>query len=133
VDYNYLKKIKNFQKKSFQKIVVLSNIFLSIFHYIGLYIYIVKYNSSIKIPGFLWNISKKNFKTFSKRKKYFIVYGQILKNIQAYLHKNKNCIFFIFKKNPKMDIITNLWSSTKVWPKYKKSFPIFFLGSRCRL
>jgi hypothetical protein len=36
--------------------MVFSNIFLQIFHYIGLYIYTVKYNSSIKIPGFLWNI-----------------------------------------------------------------------------
>jgi len=76
--------------------MIFSNIFLLIFHYIGLYIYIVKYNFGIKIPGFLRNISKKNFKTFSKRKKYFIVYGQILKNFQAYLHKNKNCIFFMF-------------------------------------
>jgi hypothetical protein len=59
-------------------------IFLNIFLPI-LYIYTLKYKSSIKIPGFLWNISKKiNFKTFSKRKKYFIAYGQILKFFQAY-------------------------------------------------
>jgi len=62
MDYIYLKKkSKNFKKKSFQKIVVFSNIFLPIFHYIRLYIYTVKYNFGIKIPGFLQNIFfKKN-------------------------------------------------------------------------
>jgi len=96
--YLFKKKFKNFQKNSFQKIVVFSNIFLPIFHYIGLYIYTVKYNSGIKIPGFLRNIFKKKFqKIFKKEKKYFIAYGQILNFFQAYLHKNKNCIFFMFK------------------------------------
>jgi hypothetical protein len=49
---------KNF-KNHFKKNVIFSNIFLPILHNIGLYIYIVKYNSGIKIPGFLRNISKK--------------------------------------------------------------------------
>jgi hypothetical protein len=52
------KKFKKFQK-SFKKNVIFSNIFLPILHNIGLYIYIVKYNSGIKIPGFLRNILKK--------------------------------------------------------------------------
>jgi hypothetical protein len=70
VDYIYLKKNPNsFLKKSFQKIVIFSNIFLQILHNIGLYIYIVKYKSGIKIPDFLWNIyfKKKFKKTFSKK------------------------------------------------------------------
>jgi len=83
--------------------VIFSNIFLPILHNIGLYIYTVKYKSGIKIPGFLRNISKiKNFKIFSKRKKYFVAYGQILKIFQAYFSLKK------IKKNPKMDIITSL-------------------------
>jgi hypothetical protein len=82
----FLKKnSKNF-KNHFKKNVIFSNIFLPILHNIGLYIYIVKYNSGIKIPGFLRNISKKNkiSKKFKKRKKYFIAYDQILKFFQAY-------------------------------------------------
>ena len=70
MDYIYLKKNPNsFLKKSFQKIVIFSNIFLQILHNIGLYIYIVKYKSGIKIPDFLWNIyfKKKFKKTFSKK------------------------------------------------------------------
>jgi len=78
--------------------VIFSNIFLPILHNIGLYINIVKYNSDIKIPGFLRNISKKKFQNIFKKKKYFIAYGQIVKVFKAYLHKNKNCIFFMFKK-----------------------------------
>ena len=39
--------------------MIFSNIFLPIWYNIGLYIYIIKYKSGIKIPGFLWNISKK--------------------------------------------------------------------------
>jgi len=50
-----------------KKIVIFSIIFLPILHNIGLYIYTVKYKSGIKIPGFLRNISKKKFKTFSKK------------------------------------------------------------------
>jgi len=80
-----------------KKIMIFSNIFLSILHNIGLYVYTIKYKSGIKLSGFVENISKKNFKTFAKRKKYFIAYGQILKFFQAYFSK-KNCIFFMFKK-----------------------------------
>jgi hypothetical protein len=123
VDYIYLKKkqIQKFSRKSFQKIVIFSNIFLPILHNIELYIYTVKYKSGIKIPGFLRNISKKIFKTlkkkisktfklifpFKNKKKYFHAYDQILKFFQAYLHKNKDCIFFHVLKC-KMDIVTSL-------------------------
>ena len=61
------KQIQKFSRKSFQKIVIFSNIFLPILHNIELYIYTVKYKSGIKIPGFLRNISKKIFKTFKKK------------------------------------------------------------------
>jgi hypothetical protein len=37
-------------------------------HNIGLYIYTIKYKSGIKIPGFLWNISKKKFQNIFKKK-----------------------------------------------------------------
>jgi len=50
-----IKKMKNF-KTPLKKIVIFSNMFLPILHNIELYIYIVKYKSGIKIPGFLWNI-----------------------------------------------------------------------------
>jgi hypothetical protein len=66
----FLKKnSKNF-KNHFKKKVIFSNIFLPILHNIGLYIYIVKYNSGIKISDFLRNISKKNkiSKHFKKEK-----------------------------------------------------------------
>jgi len=61
------KKIQKKFKNHFKKIVIFSNIFLSILHNIGLYIYTVKYKFDIKIPGFLQNISKK-LKKFSKKK-----------------------------------------------------------------
>ena len=77
--------MKNF-KTPLKKIVIFSNMFLPILHNIELYIYIVKYKSGIKIPGFLWNIFKKNFKTFSKIKKKFIAYRQFLKIFQTYFH-----------------------------------------------
>jgi len=98
--YIYFKKIKKKSKKiknPFKKIVIFSNIFLPILHNIGLYIYTVKYKFDIKIPGFLRNISKKN---------YFHEYGQILKFFQAYLHKKKMHLFHVLKS--KIDIITSL-------------------------
>jgi len=61
-------KIKKKLKNPFKKIVIFSNIFLPILHNIGLYICTVKHKSSIKIPVFFWNISKKKFKAFSKKK-----------------------------------------------------------------
>jgi len=68
----FKKNSKNF-KNHFKKNVIFSNIFLPILHNIWLYIYIVKYNSGIKIPGFLQNISKKiNFQNIFRRKKNFI-------------------------------------------------------------
>ena len=80
------KKSKKQFKNPLKKIVTFSPVFLSILHNIRLYIYTVKYKSGIKIPGFLRRFSKKKFKSFSKRKKYFHAYGQILKNFQAYFH-----------------------------------------------
>jgi len=77
--------------------MIFSNIFLSILHNIGLYIYTVKYKSGIKLSGFVGNISNKISKHLQKEKKYFIAYGHILKFFQAYF-SNKNCIFFMFKK-----------------------------------
>jgi len=50
------KNSKNFHNP-FEKFVIFSNIFLLILYNIGLYIYIVKYKSGIKIPGFLQDIS----------------------------------------------------------------------------
>ena len=52
---------KNIIQKNFKKIILknlwfFSNIFYQFLHNIDLYIYIVKYKSSIKIPGFLQNI-----------------------------------------------------------------------------
>jgi hypothetical protein len=79
--------------------MIFSNIFLSILHNIGLYIYIVKYKSGIKILGFLQNMLKKIKKHFQKEKKYFAAYGQILKFFHAYFSYKKNCIFFMLKKS----------------------------------
>jgi hypothetical protein len=62
-----MKNSKKNSKNPLKKIVIFSIIFLPILHNIGLYIYTVKYKSGIKIPGFLRNISKKKFKTFSKK------------------------------------------------------------------
>jgi len=44
--------------------MIFSNVFLSILHNIGLYIYTVRYKLGIKIPNFLQNIFKKKFKNF---------------------------------------------------------------------
>jgi hypothetical protein len=54
----FKKKIQKISKIILKKKVIFSNIFLPILQNIGLYIYIVKYNFGIKIPGFLQNISK---------------------------------------------------------------------------
>jgi hypothetical protein len=64
--------------------VIFSNIFLLILHNIWLYIYIVKYKSGIKIPGFSPKYFKKKNQNIFKKKKYFVAYGQILKFFQAY-------------------------------------------------
>jgi hypothetical protein len=58
-------------KNPLKKIVIFSNIFLPILHKIGLYIYTIKYKSGIKIPSFLWNISKKNQNILKKNLKNF--------------------------------------------------------------
>jgi hypothetical protein len=69
--------------------MIFSNIFLLILYNIGLYIYIVKYKSGIKIPGFL----HKN----KKKKKEFHAYDQNLKTFPSiFLFKKKTCIFPMF-------------------------------------
>jgi hypothetical protein len=59
------------------------------------YTYIVRYKSGIKILGFLRNISKKN----SRKKIYFIAYGQVLKNFPSMF--SKEIASFSRFKNPK--------------------------------
>jgi len=54
--------------------VIFSNIFLSILHNIGLYIYTVKYKSNIKVPGFLRNFSKKKFQNIFKKEKNILLH-----------------------------------------------------------
>jgi hypothetical protein len=44
--------------------MIFSNVFLSILHNIGLYIYTVRYKPGIKIPNFLQNIFKKKNQKF---------------------------------------------------------------------
>ena len=137
--YIFLKTKTNF-KNHLKKIVIFSNIFLSILHNIGLYIYTLKYKFGIKIPIFLWNISKKiqnilkiiskTFKLISlfKNKKIYILFSCIRpnpKNFQC-IFSLKNYFFLMFWKSKKMDIITSLWSFIRVWPKYQKPFSNFF-------
>ena len=54
--------------------MIFSNIFLSILHNIGLYIYTVKYKSNIKVPGFLQNFSKKKFQNIFKKEKNILLH-----------------------------------------------------------
>ena len=86
--------------------MILSHVFLSNLHNIGLYIYIVRYKSDIKIPGFLRNISKKISKhlkkllnqfPFSKKtkKKHFVFIRPNPKNFPS-MFSLKDCIFFMF-------------------------------------
>jgi len=76
--------------------VIFSNIFLPIFHNIGLYIYTIKYKSGIKIHSFLRNISKKQIsKRFQKIK------SQKLLNQFPFLRKNKKKYFVFIRPNPK--------------------------------
>jgi len=100
---------KKIQKnsKSFQKFVIFLNIFLPSLLNIGLYTCMVRYKSGIKTPSFLRNISKKKFQ---KKKKYFIVYGQVLKNFPRmfFVFKKKKLHFSHVLKIQKMDIITSL-------------------------
>jgi hypothetical protein len=42
-------------------------------------------------------------------------------------------LFHVLKKNPKMDIVTSLWLSIRIWPTCQKSFFSIFFRSRCRL
>jgi len=74
--------------------MIFSNIFLSILHNIGLYIYTVKYKSGIKIPGFLRNISKKNQNILKKCQK--------LLNQFPFSKTKKNILFSCIRPNPKI-------------------------------
>ena len=71
---SFKKKTKNSKKISkilWKKLWFSQIFFLPILHNIGLYIYTVKYKSCIKIPGFLWNISKKRKLKHSQKEKIF--------------------------------------------------------------
>jgi len=69
--------------------VIFSNIFLPIFHNIGLYIYTVKYKSGIKIPGFLRNILKKIQNIFFLISKTFKLISLFKKKI-VFIHMAKS-------------------------------------------
>jgi hypothetical protein len=56
---NKTKKIQNKFQGSFQNIYDFSHVFPTILYNIELYIYIIRYKSSIKISSFLWNVTKK--------------------------------------------------------------------------
>jgi len=89
----FWKKTKKSKKNSkiLWKKLWFSQIFFYQFLYdIGLYIYTVKYKFDIKIPGFLWNVSKKNQNIFKKKK----IFHCIRPN-----PKKISSIFFIKKKN----------------------------------
>jgi hypothetical protein len=66
------KKIQKNFKNHFKKFVIFLNIFLPSLLNIGLYTYMIRYKSGIKMPGFLRNIQKKIYcirpspKEFSK-------------------------------------------------------------------
>jgi len=77
--------------------VVFSNIFPPSLLNIGLYTYIVRYKSGIKIPGF-FKILKKKFK---KKKKYLIAYGQVLKIFKACFFSKKIASFSRFENKKK--------------------------------
>jgi len=89
-------------------------IFLPILHNIELYFYTIRFRFSIKIPGFLRNISfkklkiKKNLKTlklispFKKKIFCFHAYGQILKSFSS-IFSLKKCIFLMFKRKAKKE------------------------------
>jgi hypothetical protein len=69
-------------------------------HNIGLYIYTVKYKSSIKIPGFLRNVSKKISKHFQKEKIFCCIRPnpKIFPNI-FFIKKTKIASFSCLKEN----------------------------------
>jgi hypothetical protein len=96
--YNTIKKNEKFQK-SFEKIVIFSNIFLPILHNIGLYIYTVKYKSDIKIPGFLQNISKKKIQSIFKKKKIFCCIRSNPKIFPSIFFIKKKTSFSCLKKS----------------------------------
>jgi hypothetical protein len=108
--------------------VIFLNIFPPSLLNIGLYTYIVRYKSGIKVPGFLRNISQKKIQ---KKEKYFIAYGQVLKNFPSMF--SKEIASFSRFKNPKMDIITSLDHPLGFGQNIKNLFPTFFFGPRCRL
>jgi len=52
-----MKKLQKISKCHFKIFLIFSRVFLPIMHNTGLYSYIVRYRSGIKIPGFLRSIS----------------------------------------------------------------------------
>jgi hypothetical protein len=80
-----------------------------------------------KIPDYLWNCFFKK-SLFQKQKKIFCfrAYDQILKFVQAYFYKKQKLHFFHVLKC-KMNIVISLLLSVRVWPKYQKSFTIYFV------
>jgi hypothetical protein len=65
---------------------------------------------------------------FKNTKKIFCfrAYDQILKFVQAYFYKKQKLHFFHVLKC-KMNIVISLLLSVTVWPKYQKSFTIYFV------
>ena len=128
--------------------MIFLHVFLSIFLNIRLYFYTVRYKFSIKIPSFLWNISKiiqkksKIFKLIShfkkhKKKQKIILFSCIRPNpkmFSKHIFIKKLHFSHVLKIQEKMNIITSLWSSIMVRQKNQKPFfQSFFLGFRCRL
>jgi hypothetical protein len=130
--------------------MISSHVFPIILYNIKLYIYIVRYRSDIKILNFLLNFSnfflnKKNLKWISPlkktKKKKNILFQYIQSNPKSFLSipfnkkKKQKCIFLMFW-NEKMNIVTSLWLSIRIWPKYQKPFTShfvhFILWFKCR-
>jgi len=80
--------------------VIFSNIFLPILHNIGLYIYIVKYKSGIKIPGFSPKYFLKKSKHFQKEK-IFCCIRPNPKIFPSIFFIKKMHLFHVLKKNQK--------------------------------
>jgi hypothetical protein len=76
--------------------MIFSNIFLSILHNIGLYIYTVKYKSGIKLSGFVENILKKKIsKHLQKEKKIFYCIRPNPKIFPSIFFKQKLHLFHV--------------------------------------
>jgi hypothetical protein len=114
----YIKKQK-FSKEPFQKFMMFLQFFLPILFNIRLYFYTVKYKSSFKILGFLWNISKNNFFKNLKTFKLISVFKRKKK-------KQKNVLFSCIQPSPKM------FSSISSWQKNKKKMNLYHV-LKCKM